>query len=250
MAAYTASLASHNILTRARNFLVFQGDVEHIAQQSPKDLTKLIEQISGSLELATDYETAKKAVEKTTENATESFNKRRALAGEIKVFKEQLSEARRFDGLLKRKDDLIVRRLVWKLYHIEQQIEENSTSITKSNKSLTNLRKEQSSNEKALAEARAKQAKVRSTVNIVEKKLKKAEKALEARKPDLISVDQKIAHSERKLRNFESTRDAALKDSRKQEDRLKSLRHDLEVETKAAEAARGKSSFTLLIGPR
>ena len=64
--AYTASLATHNILTKAKNFLVFQGDVEHIASQSPKDLTRLIEQISGSLELAGEYERAKKAVEKAT----------------------------------------------------------------------------------------------------------------------------------------------------------------------------------------
>lgn len=240
LAAYTAALATHNILTRARNFLVFQGDVEHIAQQSPKDLARLIEQISGSLELAVDYENAKKAVEKATETATESFNKRRGLAGEIKVFKEQLSEAKRFDGLLGKKDGLIVKRLVWKLYHIEHQLKENSDSITKSNKTLTNLRKEYGTHEKVLDDARAKQAKARSNVTAADKKLKKAEKALEGRKPDLVAADQKIAHAQRKLRNHENTRDAAAKDAKKQEDRLKSLRRDLQAETKAADAARGK----------
>ena len=99
--AYTATLAQHNILVKAKNFLVFQGDVEHIASQSPRDLTRLIEQISGSLELAVDYERARKAVEKATENATETYNKRRGLAGEIKVFKEQMTEAERFENLVK-----------------------------------------------------------------------------------------------------------------------------------------------------
>jgi structural maintenance of chromosome 1 len=46
-ADYSAALEKHNILIKARNFLVFQGDVEAIASQSPKDLTRLIEQISG-----------------------------------------------------------------------------------------------------------------------------------------------------------------------------------------------------------
>jgi structural maintenance of chromosome 1 len=46
-ADYNECLEKENILVRARNFLVFQGDVEAIASQSPKDLTKLIEQISG-----------------------------------------------------------------------------------------------------------------------------------------------------------------------------------------------------------
>src|SRR6202021_3678874 len=57
--AYNAALASHNILVKAKNFLVFQGDVEAVASQSPRDLSRLIDQISGSLELAGEYERAK-----------------------------------------------------------------------------------------------------------------------------------------------------------------------------------------------
>ena len=98
--AYTAALAKHNILVKAKNFLVFQGDVEHIASQNSKDLSRLVEQISGSLELAADYERTKKAVEKASENATESFNKKRSFAGEIKVFKDQMTEAQHFEDLL------------------------------------------------------------------------------------------------------------------------------------------------------
>lgn len=44
---YNDALSDHNILVKAKNFLVFQGDVEAVASQSPKDLTRLIEQISG-----------------------------------------------------------------------------------------------------------------------------------------------------------------------------------------------------------
>ena len=56
---YNESLEAENILIKARNFLVFQGDVEAIASQSPRDLTKLIEQISGSLEYRAEYESLK-----------------------------------------------------------------------------------------------------------------------------------------------------------------------------------------------
>ncbi len=48
---YNEALEKENILIKARNFLVFQGDVEAIASQSPRDLTRLIEQISGSGEM-------------------------------------------------------------------------------------------------------------------------------------------------------------------------------------------------------
>ena len=46
---YLATLESHNILVKAKNFLVFQGDVEAIASQNPKSLSKFIDQISGSV---------------------------------------------------------------------------------------------------------------------------------------------------------------------------------------------------------
>lgn len=97
--AYNAALVSHNILVKAKNFLVFQGDVEAVASQSPRELTRLIEQISGSLELAPDYEKAKEAQERATENATFNFTKRRGIAGEIRQYKEQKGEAERFEGL-------------------------------------------------------------------------------------------------------------------------------------------------------
>lgn len=84
---------------KAKNFLVFQGDVEAVASQSPRELTRLIEQISGSLELAGEYEKAKEAQERATENATFNFNKRRGIAGEIKQYKEQKGEADRFEAL-------------------------------------------------------------------------------------------------------------------------------------------------------
>ncbi|KLO14413.1 cohesin complex subunit psm1 [Schizopora paradoxa] len=236
--AYINALAKHNILTKAKNFLVFQGDVEHIASQSPKDLSRLIEQISGSLDLAADYEQARRAVERATENATESFNKRRGLNGEMKVFKEQMDEAERFKSLLEEKDELVLKRYIWKLYHIQTQIEENSNEIKEKNRTLKGLRKEQAAHDKALNDARAKQAKARSDVTAAEKKVKKAEKAVEARKPDLVAAQGRITHSERKLKNNENTRESILKDVEKKEERLNTLRKDLAAEKKAAEAAK------------
>lgn len=45
---YEKRLREIGVLVKARNFLVFQGDVESIASKSPKELTQLFEQISGS----------------------------------------------------------------------------------------------------------------------------------------------------------------------------------------------------------
>ena len=48
---YNAKLESLDLIVKARNFLVFQGDVESIAQKTPVELAKLFENISGSDEL-------------------------------------------------------------------------------------------------------------------------------------------------------------------------------------------------------
>ena len=100
-ASYNDALIRHNILVKAKNFLVFQGDVEAVASQSPRELARLVDQISGSLELAPDYEKAKEALERATENATFNFTKRRGIAGEIKQYKDQKSEAERFENMVK-----------------------------------------------------------------------------------------------------------------------------------------------------
>ncbi|KAJ8515491.1 hypothetical protein ONZ45_g7107 [Pleurotus djamor] len=250
--AYNAALVSHNILVKAKNFLVFQGDVEAVASQSPRELSRLIEQISGSLELAVEYEKAKEAQDRATENATFNFTKRRGIAGEIKQYKEQKGEAERFEQLCQQRDELVLQRILYKLYHIEQAIEDNAREIKAQNKTLAGLREQQRVHDEALEAARAEQAKARTTVMQKEKKIKKAEKALEAKRPDLVALDAQISHSTRKLNNAQKNR-AELEKSR---DTLQSKVSDLQKELvrvqKAARAAqeaqRKASQHNLALG--
>ena len=71
--AYNERLKRHGILVKARNFLVFQGDIESVASKSPKDLTALIEQISGSEDVKKDYEEAMKGRHKAEEDQHAAF---------------------------------------------------------------------------------------------------------------------------------------------------------------------------------
>ncbi|KAF8806152.1 hypothetical protein BYT27DRAFT_7257562 [Phlegmacium glaucopus] len=87
-------------------------------------------------ELASEYEAAREAQERATENATFNFTKRRGIAGEIKQYnREQKSEADRFDVLCQEQKD----------------------------KDLGGLRQEQSIHEIALESALTDQAKARIT---------------------------------------------------------------------------------------
>lgn len=239
--AYNAALMSHNILVKAKNFLVFQGDVEAVASQSPRELSRLIDQISGSLELVGEYEKAKEAQDRATENATFNYNKRRGFAGEIKQYKEQKGEAERFEGLCQERDDLILRRILFKLYQIEESMEMNSRTVIAKNKGLAGLREEQRVHNEALDAARSEQAKVRATAMQKEKGIKKAEKALDGKRPELVAAEAQITHTTRKINNALKTKEEVARNEEKLADKVAMLEKELVSVRKAADAVQEES---------
>lgn len=82
-------------------------------------------------------------------------------------------------------DQLILHRLLYKLFHIEEAMEQNAREIKTQSKALSGLREEQRVHDVALEEARADQAKARLNVMQKEKKIKKAEKDLDGKVGDV-----------------------------------------------------------------
>lgn len=76
---------------------------------------------------------------------------------------------------------MVLQRLLWKLYHIEEKIGDNVTAIKTQNQELVGLREEQKKHEGKLVAAREEQAAARSEVSKRERRIKKQEKALEAK---------------------------------------------------------------------
>ncbi|BFZ56762.1 Structural maintenance of chromosomes protein 1 [Savitreella phatthalungensis] len=126
---YNAILESHNILIRARNFLVFQGDVEAVASQSPKDLTKLIEQISGSIEYRAEYERLKAEQEKAIELSALSFHAKRSVNSDLRQFADQQREAKAYKRKADEREGLMQQQILWKLKRIDVQIEEDRSKL-------------------------------------------------------------------------------------------------------------------------
>ncbi|PMD34107.1 putative structural maintenance of chromosomes protein 1 [Hyaloscypha variabilis F] len=191
-AQYNEALESENILIKARNFLVFQGDVEAIASQSPKDLTRLIEQISGSLEYKAEYERLQEEAERAAENQTYNLHRRRGINSEIKQYQEQKKEAEAFQAKADQRDDAIVTHILWKLYHFQRVMEESTASIQEHQENLKEFRRGVEKYEKTLEEARQSQSRVSKEVAKVERSIKKAEKEVEGKENDLVPIDEKI----------------------------------------------------------
>jgi structural maintenance of chromosome 1 len=85
-------------------------------------------------------------------------------------------------------DDLILRRLLFKLFRIEEGLEKNAEEITTLGTSISGLREEKEGRDEELDQARADQAKARTTVAKAEKKIKKAEKTLEDKASNILLI--------------------------------------------------------------
>jgi structural maintenance of chromosome 1 len=186
-----------NIIIKARNFLVFQGDVEAIASKSPKDLTKLLEQISGSEELKEEYDTLKRQVDKATEQSTFAFNKKKGINNEMKQFKEQREEALRYEKLQGEKDTLIIKHFLWKLYHMEQEITALKDEIEKDTELLDKHKSENKTVDQEFKNLKKNQAKIQKDLLAVERNISKAVKEIESKNPEKLSAEEQLNYAKK-----------------------------------------------------
>lgn len=145
---YSTVLKNENILIKAKNFLVFQGDVELIASQTPKDLTTLIETISGSIEFTKEYEELREELEKAHEFSNSVFARKRNLNSETKQYKDQIAEQEIFEQKLTEKSDLTKIINLYKLYHNEMKHNKLSDTLQSKLKQFRDMKKELANEEK------------------------------------------------------------------------------------------------------
>ncbi len=241
---YNEALESENILIKARNFLVFQGDVEAIASQSPRDLTRLIEQISGSLEHKADYERLREAQDEALENQNFTLHRRRGINSEIKQYTDQKNEADNYNKKADERDQAIVTHILWKLYHFQRVVEESGAEIQKHQEELKEQRRGIEKYDKALEEAKKEQFKVGRDVSKIEKTIKQKEKDIEAKENGLVPIAEKVGITNKNLVN-KSNRIAELsKEHDVHSNNVKQSAKDLKVVEKAQ--AQWESTFRKL----
>lgn len=230
---YNEALETENILIKARNFLVFQGDVEAIAAQSPRDLTRLIEQISGSLEHKAEYERLKVDAEEAAEQQTTQLNRRRGINSEIKQYQEQKREAENYARKAEERDQAIITHILWKLFHFQRMIDASSEEILKYQDELKEYRRGVEKYEKNVEDAKKNHAKVGRDVAKAEKNISTKEKQIEEANTSLVPVDEKIDITVKKVERFASRIAEIGKEREAQLANTKQLEKSLKVVEKA-----------------
>lgn len=230
---YNESLEEENILIKARNFLVFQGDVEAIAIQKPQDLTRLIEQVSGSLEFKAEYDKLKTELDQAAETQAFQLNRRRGINAEIRQYQEQKREADNFQKKAAERDEAIVTHVLWKLYHLQRQIEESSAEIQKHQNELKEFRRGIEKHEKNLDAAKKDHAQAARGVGKAEKAIKAKEKEIEDKASSLVPIDEQISVSNKQLTKYANRINLIVKERNTQAASVTLLEKDLATVEKA-----------------
>eukprot|EP00501_MAST-03F_sp_TOSAG23-6_P001872 GSMAST32.ASY1.ANO1.1950.1 assembled CDS len=216
---YNATLENLGLLVKARNFLVFQGDVESVAMRSPKDLTSLFEKISGSEEFREEYDTLSKSKSAIDNETVFACGRKKALADEKKRAKAEKEEASRWKLQTEKLSDTKREFYLYQLFHIEA---------------------ERKSEQSTIKSARAERAKASRIFQQSQKKLDKARQAVDKDQPAVIKLRTEIKHSTTRAQPDHDNQLQVLKDMERPELHLTKEQEALYSETK--EAARAKTT--------
>lgn len=184
---YNSILEQQNILSKAKNFLVFQGDIESLASKSPKDLTKLFEQISGSEDLKSEYDQLKHDLNSAMEESAFVFSKRKGINTELKQAKELQIDNDRYDQLIQTRADVFKDQMLLRLFSLEQQ-----RAITKSE-----LEKLEPNHQSQVITDDASQLKKKLGTLTID--LVKSEKSLKSTKEELQQIQIQLASIEEQV---------------------------------------------------
>jgi structural maintenance of chromosome 1 len=220
---YHLELEKLNILVKARNFLVFQGDIESIANQSPKDLTKLMEQISGSLKFKEEYDDLKRIVDEKTESLSITFKKKQTMSMELKQFKQQKQQLQKFEKLKATFNDLVIKLNLMKLASVNQKVEDLLNEIQKQSSVDESMTSEVDKSKLLKQEM----AKISKKLLVLEKKTKSINQQIADCNPLRFEIKEELTFNEQRLQTLKEivdTNEAAIKD---QELALKRLHSDL-----------------------
>ncbi|KAJ2537977.1 Structural maintenance of chromosomes protein 1, partial [Coemansia sp. RSA 1853] len=215
--AYNERLEGQNILVKAKNFLVFQGDVEAVAAQSPKDLTRLVEQISGSAELQSEYNELEKLQEAAAERSTFAYNKKRAVAAEVQSISDQKKELDLYESKQHLRTKLTVQHMLFKLFVAENRINEIKEDIESLHGgSITQASEQRMQLDASLNSQKKAQAKAYKAVNRQERQIKLVEQRIETRQPTLAGLSEKVTYTERRSKQIEENVSSAQIDTDRQ----------------------------------
>ncbi|XP_027365094.1 structural maintenance of chromosomes protein 1 isoform X2 [Abrus precatorius] len=213
--AYNARLKSLGILVKARNFLVFQGDVESIASKNPKELTALIEQISGSDELKRDFEQFEEEKGAAQEKSALVYQKKRTVVTERKQKKAQKEEAEKHLRLQDQLKSMKKEHFLWQLFNIENDIVKTTDDLEDEKKSREGIIEELEKFENEAGKKKKEQAKYLKEIALREKRISEKSNKLDKSQPELLKLKEEMNRINSKIKKGKKELDKKREERRR-----------------------------------
>ncbi|GAB2282247.1 Structural maintenance of chromosomes protein 1 [Dionaea muscipula] len=224
---YNERLRELGILVKARNFLVFQGDVESIASKNPKELTALIEQISGSEEHKRDYEELQEQKDVAEEQSALAYQNKKNIVMERKQKKEQKEEAEKHLRLQEKLKLLKTEHFLWQLYNIEKDIEKMNAELEDEKKSQQELLHELDVYEHERRENQKVMAKYQKEISKCERKIAEKNNKLDRNQPELLKLEQTISRIKSKINSTHKELNKKEEERKRHDSKVEKLHNDL-----------------------
>lgn len=233
---YNSRLKSLGILVKARNFLVFQGDVESIASKNPKELTALLEQISGSDELKKDYEDLEELKATAEEISALVYQEKRTVVMERKQKKAQKEEAEKHLRLQDQLKSLKQDHFLWQLFNIEKDTEKLNLELGNAKEELVGHTKKQEEYDQQLDAKKKEQNAHLKEISLSEKNISKKKTELDKKQPELLKLKEATSRINSKIKSSKKELEKKREEKRKHEKEILKLENDLADVKKAIDA--------------
>ena len=232
---YANRLEKLGINVKARNFLVYQGAVESIAMKNPREITALFEEISRSNEFKEDYVNKKVRMDRSEEELHHMYVKKKGIAAEKKEAQGEINEAKKYQNLREELNKVAIDLQLFKLYHIQEDIEELQEDMGRKRKDMDKHIKQKEKIESEVREKKQSLGKISKELSGIDRKIRDVELNLNKKRPTYIKAKENAAHIEKKLETAKKSKSSALKAHDNHKSAIKELEEELNEVTKRYE---------------
>ncbi|KAK6060872.1 RecF/RecN/SMC protein [Cooperia oncophora] len=233
---YNHEMESIQIFIKAKNFLVYQGQIESIAMKNPKERTALFEEISRSCELQPEYDRLKLELQKAEEDAQQNMHKRRGIAQEKREAKLERDEAEKYQHM---KDDLAAKQrqlYLLELFYCERYGKQAQDDLAARKKLVAELENKKNEVDESVSEKHKLVKKSQRDSHKLEKEIADKEREIAHERPLYVQVKQEVLHVKTKLETCNKTLNAAQKLAERNEEQVQAMENSAkELERKKAE---------------
>lgn len=224
---YEETLNKIGVLVKARNFLVFQGDIESVAAKSPQDLTKLLEQISGSDQYIAEYEELLRLKTEAEENTMFSMQKKKMYTSQCKEVRGQKDEAEYYQDKLDELAEMKTEHALFQIWCVKSEIEAKQDTADELREQLTVVKATEEEIEGEQEELKRDFAKASKELSAAEKSAATVVAKLDAVTPKLLEARAKLKSLQKRMADQEKSKTRVVKDLQQQKDTVAGLQEDI-----------------------